>query len=218
MRPHQRWSPEERRTLIRLTTPFKIQLYLDTLRYNITDRTHSPRAALQHREAHCFDGALLAAAALELHGEPPLLIDLRSNGFDDDDHVLAVFRRHGCWGAIGKSNYTGCRYRDPVFRSLRELAMSYFPIYHNLRGQKTLRDYSAPLDLRRVHDLDWRWSDEDLTPLGERLEAKRHYPLISRRTERELVPVDDQTFEAETIRLDRRGAFKVRGGRLRVTL
>lgn len=204
----QLWSSNERRFLAKLNTPFKIQTYLDQLRYNIDKVTRSPRYVIKAKRAHCFDGALFAAAALEFHGYPPLIMDLRSNG-QDDDHVLALFKVGNSWGAIGKSNYVGCRYRDPVYRSLRELAMSYFHIYFNLASVKTLREYSAAFHLSKITDIDWRTTEEDVTPLGYRLDDSRHYFLISKRQEKLLENTDPRTLKAETLGLDRRGAFKV---------
>jgi hypothetical protein len=207
------WTQTEKKFFRKLNSPFKIQLYLDSLPYNIDKITRTPRQVMKSGKAHCFDAAIFAAAVLQEHGHKPLLIDLRSN-HEDDDHVLAVFQQAGCWGAIGKSNYTGCRYRDPVFRSLRELAISYFVVYFNLAGVKTLREYSVPFDLRKVKDVDWRRGDCDLDFLSQRLDAIRHYDLISPRTEKLLAPADDRSFRAETLGLDPRGAFKVKGARI----
>ena len=207
------WTRAELKVFAKLSAPFKIQLFLDSLRYNLDEITRSPREVIRKRRAHCFDGAMFAAAALERIGFPPLILDLRANE-DDDDHVLAVFRQSGLWGAIGKSNYTSCRYRDPAFRTLRELSMSYFVDYFNLAGRKTLREYSVTFDLRRVRDIEWRTTGEDLDPLGMRLDSVRHFRLIPRAAERNLSPADDRSFKAETLGLDPRGAFKVRGSKL----
>lgn len=207
------WTTSERAILRRLNSPVAIQAYLDEIRYSIVDTTRSPRGVMTSRRAHCFDGALLAAAAIEFHGGRPRLIDLRAND-DDDDHILAIFERHGLYGAIGKSNYTGCRYRDPVFRTLRELAMSYFCVYFNLAGRKTLREYSALFDLTTVRDVDWRCSASDLSPLGDRIDAIRHFRLIPRRSERELALADERSFRAETLGLDKRGSMQVKGARI----
>lgn len=196
-----------------LKSPFKIQLFLDSLKYNIDDITQSPREVIKKGRAHCFDGAMFAAAALEMHGFPPLLIDLRANE-NDDDHVLAVFKQGGLWGAIGKSNYTGCRYVKCHIRTLRELAMSYFGIYFNLAGEKTLREYSGTFDLRQVKDIDWRTTASNLDPLGPRLDSIRHFHLIPHRSERCLAPADERCFKGETLGLDPRGAFKVKGAKL----
>lgn len=208
------WNKKEKAILGRLRTPEKIQQYLDELSYNITDKTRSPRGVIDTRQAHCFDGAMFAAAALEYHGEPPLLIDLRAND-QDDDHILAIFRRRGLIGAIGMSNYVSCRFRDPVHRTIRELAISYFNHYFNLQGIKTLREYSAIFDLRKVRDIDWRSSDDDLSSLGNRLDSIRHYRLFPSAVDRNLTEADDRLFEAETLGVDPRGAFKVDASRLR---
>ncbi|MBE0677378.1 MAG: hypothetical protein IH592_01305, partial [Bacteroidales bacterium] len=120
-----------------LNSPVKIQEFLDSIPYNTTKRTLSPLLVLKERMAHCMDGGLLAASALRQLGYPPLIVDLSAE--NDDDHIIAVFREGTCWGAIAKSNTTVLRFREPVYRSLRELAMSYFEMYYNLKGHKSLR-------------------------------------------------------------------------------
>ena len=207
------WSASERRLFKRLSSPFKIQLYIESLKYNTDGFTRSPREVMRLGRAHCFCGAFFGAAALEQLGYPPLVVDLRAN-HEDDDHVLAVFRRRGCWGAVAKSNYTGCRFREPVYRTLRELAMSYFNVYFNLAGKKTLREYSLPFDLRKLKDVNWRFTREDLSPLGARLDRVRHFRLLDRRAEKELSPADDRLYRAETLGLDPRGALPVKGARI----
>ena len=148
----QAWSRAERAALRRLSTPRRIQDLLDLFAYRTEDAPASPRRALAERRAHCLDGALLAAAALRFHGHPPLLLDLRA--VHDDDHVLAVFRVDGAWGAVAKSNFVGLRYREPIHRTLRELALSYFEPYYSMKRRRTLREYSSrPLDLRRFDRL-----------------------------------------------------------------
>ena len=207
------WLPPEHRFLKKLKTPAHIQAAVDTFVYNTDHKTRSPRGVLATRRAHCFDGAMFAAAAIEYHGGKPLLIDLRAND-DDDDHILAIFLRNGLYGAIAQSNYTSGRYRDPVFRTLRELVMSYFCTYFNLAGRKTLREYSGIFDLTKVRDIDWRFTAEDLSPLGDRIDSIRHYPCIPPQSERELSIADMRTFKAETLFLDKKGAFKVKGSLL----
>ncbi len=143
-------SAGEFRLLRSLSTPHKIQKYLDELAYNKErggETCRSPRRVIRDRTAHCFEGALLAAAALRVQGRPPWILDLES--VRDDDHVIAIYRDYECWGAIAKSNYSGLRFREPVYRSLRELVMSYFEDYFNLAGEKTLRAYSRPINLSR---------------------------------------------------------------------
>jgi hypothetical protein len=139
---------------------------------------------LRQRRAHCIEGAMLAACALWVHGEPPLLLDLRAER--DYDHVIAVFRRGGCWGAISKTNPAVLRWRDPVYRSLRELAMSYLHEYANRRSQKTLRSYAGPFDLRRFDPKDWVTNGKNCWKVGETLDALRHRPLLTKRQARRL--------------------------------
>ena len=207
------WTKPELSFFRKLSEPAKIQAYLDSLPYNVDDVTRSPREVLRAQTVHCFDGALFAAAALELLGFPPLIVDLQSSK-EDDDHILAVFKKRGHWGAVAKSNYTGCRYRDPVYRTLRELSLSYYDLYFKLAGKKTLRRYSRPYDLGKVHDIEWRTTSDNLDFLGARVDATRHYNLLSKELEGELSPADERSFRAAVLGLDVRGAHKVRGSRL----
>lgn len=166
--------------LKRLSTPGKIQDYLNALpaNFEIGGQTSlSVREVLRRRRAHCIEGAMLAACALWLHGEPPLLMDLRAER--DYDHVVTLFRRRGVWGAISKTNPPLLRWRDPVYRSLRELAMSYLHEYANKRGQKTLRSYSDPFDLRRLDPKIWVTNGKNCWKVGETLDALRHHPLLT---------------------------------------
>ena len=168
-----------RNLLRKLSTPEKIQKYLDDLPYNKEkdgETCRSPRLVMEHHTAHCFEGALFAAAALRANGRPPLILDLES--VRDDDHVIAVYRTNGCWGAIAKSNYAGLQFRSPVYRSLRELAMSYFEHYYNLKGEKTLRAYSQPVNLSRFDRIDWMNSAEPLWAIPEYLCEITHTPIF----------------------------------------
>ena len=131
---------------------------------------------------------MLAAAALWVHGEPPLLLDMRA--VRDFDHVVALFRRRGRWGAISKTNGATLRWRDPVYRSLRELAMSYLHEYCNRRDHKTLREYSRPFDLRVLRTADWVTAPKGAWAVAERLDALHHYRLLSPAEERALVRRD----------------------------
>jgi len=170
----------ESRALRALKTPERIQHFLDTeVGYNKEpdgDTIRSPRRVLRDKTAHCLEGALFAAAALRLNGEPPLLLDLEA--VRDDDHVLAVFRQHKCWGAIAKSNYAGLRFREPVYRTLRELVMSYFEHYFNPDREKTLRKYSRPVNLTRFDHINWMTSEEELWPIAEHLVEIPHTPIL----------------------------------------
>jgi len=195
--PLEDFNADERALFRRLKTPARIQAFLDELPYNLEPdgpTCRSPRMALRHQTAHCMEGALLAAAALRWLGHEPLLLDLEA--VRDDDHVLALFRIHGCWGAIAKSNYSGLRFREPVYRSLRELAMSYFEHYFNLQGEKTLRRYSRPVRLRRFDRIRWMTTEEEVWAIPEHLVAIPHYPLMTPTQQRALSRVDARLFAA----------------------
>src|SRR5438445_979601 len=175
----------------RLDTPSKIQQFLDGITYNLEsygDTFRSPRRVLRDRTANCIEGAVLAAAALRVQGDPPLIMDLTA--VRDEDHVIAVFRRRGLWGAIGTSKFTGLRYREPVYRTLRELAMSYFEHYYNLAGERTLRGHGRPVNLARFDGLHWMTAEHDLWPIAEHLERIPHVALLPGSAPRRLTPLD----------------------------
>src|SRR3954469_8413812 len=176
-------SPADYALLRRLDTPQKIQAFLLRLEQNFEldgDSCHTVREVLRTRRAHCIEGAMLAACALWVHGEPPLLLDMRA--VRDYDHVIAVFRRHGRWGAISKTNGIGLRWRDPVYRSLRELAISYFHEYCNRRDHKTLREFSVPYDLRRMDPEVWvAGRKKHAWDVPDALDSLRHFNLVDGR-------------------------------------
>jgi hypothetical protein len=191
--------------LRRLSTPEKIQDFLNALPANFEiggETCMSVREVLRRRRAHCIEGAMLAACALWVHGEPPLLLDLRA--VRDYDHVVALFRRDGCWGAISKTNPSVLRWRDPVYRSLRELAMSYLHEYANGRGQKTLRSYAGPFDLRRFTPELWVTNGTNCWDVGETLDEMRHTPLVTKRQSRALRPRDAMERKADALLEHRR--------------
>lgn len=187
-------SPQDLRTLRALKTPARIQKFVDSLTYQYADTAWSPRRALRERKGHCLEGALMAAAALRVNGYPPLIIDLEA--VRDDDHVVALYREHGLWGGIAKSNFAGLRFRAPVYRTLRELALSYFEHYYNLRGERTLRTYSRTIHLARLDRLHWMTSEEDVWFVADALIAARHYPLFPYKVARNLPRIDRRSFEA----------------------
>lgn len=171
--------------------PVRLQAFINAIPANLEpggDTCYTVREVLRLRRAHCIEAALVAACALWLSGEPPLLFDMRADR--DFDHVVALFRRGGLWGAISKSNHVALRGRDPVYRSVRELALSYFHEYHNTRGQKSLREYSRPFDLRRVAPRHWIAGDEGAWEIERRLDLSRHYRLFPAAQERYLTPID----------------------------
>ena len=168
--------------LKRLDTPQKIQTFLLSLKQNFEHDGESCRPVgevLKTRRAHCIEGAMLAAAAFWVHGEPPLILDMRAE--QDFDHVVALFKRNGRWGAISKTDGIGLRWRDPVYRSLRELAMSYFHEYYNGRAHKTLRAYSVPFDLRRIDPAVWVSGAKNAWAVAEALDEIRHFKLVQGR-------------------------------------
>lgn len=188
-----------------LRTPEDIQRFLDDTPYSSDPIYRCPQSVLRDRRAHCLDGALLAAWALRRLGDPPLIVDLRA--VRDDDHVITIFRRRGRIGAIAKSNVVGLRFREPVYRSLRELVMSYFELYYNTDGEKTLRSYSVPLDLRRFDALDWPTRDEAVDTIVARLDASRHHELLTKPMIAALSPVDERSYRAGLMGADPAGLY-----------
>jgi hypothetical protein len=187
-------SQQDMRTLRSLNTPVKIQKFVDSLTYQYADTAGSPKRVLRERKGHCLEGALLAAAALRVNGYPPLLMDLEA--VRDDDHVLAIYRERGLWGSIAKSNFAGLRFRAPVYRTLRELALSYFEHYYNLRGERTLRAYSIPVNLARLDSRHWMTDDEDVWSVTDLLIEARHFPLVPDKVARSLPLLDRRSFES----------------------
>jgi hypothetical protein len=180
-----------------LKTPAGVQRYLDELPYNLQYTARSPKSVLRTGTASCLEGGIFAAAALRVLGFPPLIFDLEAE--QDTDHVIAIFKVRGHWGAVAKSNFTGCRYREPVYRTLRELAMSYFNIYFNLRFERTLRTYSRPVNLARFDRRDWMTSDEQIWFIAEYLCEIPHLRLLTKAMEKNLTRVDPRTVRAEML-------------------
>lgn len=192
------FDARHRRTLRALRTPARIQKFLDEeLGYNLEPdgvTCHSPRTVLEKGVAHCMEGAMFAALALRLLGHPPLLVDLEA--VRDTDHVLAVYRVHGHWGAVAKSDYSGLRSREPVYRTIRELAMSYFEHYFNPAGEKTLRAYSRPVNLRQFDRHAWMTSEEDVWVVPNYLCGIRHTQILTPAMLRKLAPMDKRLYAA----------------------
>jgi hypothetical protein len=183
-------SGTEAKIFRKLGSPRKIQDFIDSLAINmeLDARTYmSPRRVLATGQAHCVEGALLAAAALAYHGQRPLLLDFQA-AYDDEDHVVALFRQNGYWGAISKTNHPGLRYRDPIHQSLRGLAASYFHEYYLWDGRKSLRFYSKPFDLARYRPESWVTANADLDWLVHALDASAHSPIIPKGNLRKLRP------------------------------
>jgi len=190
-------SSAELRTLGALKTPVGVQRLLDAMPYHLAPTAWSPRLVLRERTAHCLEGAIFAAAALRVLGFAPLVLDMEAD--NDTDHVLAVFKVRGHWGAVAKSNFTGCRYREPVYRTLRELALSYFHIYFNLRGERTLRRYSRPVNLTRFDRDDWMTSEKDIWFIPNHLCDIPHKSLLTPSQVKDLTRVDPRTIQGEIV-------------------
>jgi hypothetical protein len=188
-------TPREVSFLRRLSPPWRIQRFLDGCAYDVKGKgCRSPRRVLRERRVQCMDGALFAAAALRVQGYPPLIVDLEA--VQDDDHVLAVFRRRGLWGAVARSNYSGLRYREPVHGTLRSLVLSYFEWYHNLRRQKTLRRFSRPVNLARFDRRGWMTAEDDLWDIPRYLVEVKHEAVLPFVAIKELGAVDRRVFAA----------------------
>lgn len=184
--------------LRKLTSPARIQRFLDEeIGYNLEpngDTCYSPQLVLKKRVAHCMEGALLAAAALRRLGYPPLIVDLEA--VRDSDHVLTVYKLNHHWGAIAKSDYSGLRSREPVYRTIRELVISYFEHYYNPRGEKTLRAYSRPVNLRRFDHLSWETSEKEVWEIPSYLCEVTHTPLLNSTLENSLARMDQRLYRA----------------------
>jgi len=185
------FTARELRTLRSLRTPAGIQKFIDGLEYHLAGTAWSPRLVLRERTCHCLEGAIFAAAALRVIGFPALVIDFEA--VNDTDHVVAVFQIDGHWGALAQSNYSGCRYREPVYRSLRELAMSYFEDYFNLRCERTMRTYSKPVNLARFDSRHWMTTEKPIWFIPEYLVDIPHIKLLTPRMIKRLSRVDERS-------------------------
>ncbi|MFA6297108.1 MAG: hypothetical protein WC629_00940 [Candidatus Paceibacterota bacterium] len=176
------------RQLKKLSTPQKIQDFLDTLPFNFEkggDTYMSPKRVLKENKAHCIEGAMLAATALWMHGEQPLLLDLKAHP-GDMDHVVALYKQNGYWGAISKTNHAVLRFRDPIYKTVRELALSYFHEYFlNTTGKKTLRGYSKPLNLKKFGK-EWITTEKDLWIIADALDNTKHFPFIPEKNKKSI--------------------------------
>lgn len=175
-------TKEEEKILRKLNTPGKIQDFLNKLPMNFEEKGEtcmSPRRVLRERKAHCIEGAMLAALALRINGKAPLVVDMKANK-DDFDHVIAVFKKDGKWGAISKTNHSVLRYREPVYNSVRELVMSYFHEYTDKKGRKTLRSFSVPVDLSIFDKKNWTTEEKDLWEIHDYLDKVKHFNILNR--------------------------------------
>ena len=200
------WTTEEKEFLNGFKDPWSIQIFLDSIEYNPAYECKSPRWVIRKRSAHCFEGALFAAAVLDFLGYKPLIVDMKA--FNDDDHVIAVFREEGYWGAVAKSNFTSLRFREPVYRSLRELIMSYFDFFFNIYGEKSLRSYSLPFNLSSLNNRNWAITDDDLEYIGDKIESLHHFPVVSENMIKKLNIASDSMLRAGMLGSVEEGLFK----------
>jgi hypothetical protein len=190
-----------------LSTPFRIQEFLDSIPYTAEDRYRCPLNVLRDKKAHCFDGGIFAAAALAKLGHPPLLVFLTSRR--DDEHLLTIYKRFRHWGAISKSNYAGLRFREPVYRTLRELVLSYFEPFFNIYGEKSLRGYTIPpLNLDSMVHINWLIHDEAIDVIADRLDRRRVVRLLTRGQAANLSPVDRRSYRAHLLGANRAGLYR----------
>jgi hypothetical protein len=204
---HQVLKGSEREFLETLTTPIKIQAFLDELPYSTEHIYRCPLRVLRDRVAHCFDGALFAAAALRRLGYPPLILEMVPND-RDDDHLIAIYRMDEYWGAVAKSNFTGLRFREPIYRNLRELVLSYFEQYYNVAREKTLRSYTLPLNLKAFDKFNWMTRDESLERIAKKLDRIRKIPILTPSLISKLSLVDERSYEAGLFGANERGLFR----------
>jgi hypothetical protein len=203
----------EARRISELTTPFKIQSFLDAIEYSDEVRYRCPLTVVRDMMGHCFDGAVFAAAMLKRIGHRPLILDILPND-NDDDHILALYKVDGHWGAVAKSNYTGLRFRESVHRTVRELIMTYFEVFFNAVGEKTMRAYTRPLNLNEFDKLDWETCDDAMDVIGERLDEIQKFKPVTRAMIRRLSFADDRSVNAGLMGAKASGLFKaVKPGR-----
>lgn len=198
------WTAAELRSIRRLTTPYRIQEFLDRAGYSAESRYRCPREVLKDSKAHCFDGAVFAAAMLRRIGYDPLIVDMQA--VRDDDHVIAVFIKNGRFGAVAKSNFAGLRYREPLYRDVRELVMSYFESFYNTAREKTLRQFTAPLDLSAYPGFEF--SEERMEEIGLKLSYLPVTKLMTPGQIRALLPVDDRSYKAGLLGSVKAGLYK----------
>jgi hypothetical protein len=198
-------NKKQQKLVSSLTSPLAIQQFLDTIPYSSEDIYRCPLRVLRDNVGHCFDGALFAAAMLRRLGYPPLIVYMFAER--DDDHLLAVYQRNGYWGTVAKSNCVGLRYREPIYRSLRELVMSYFDDYFNIEGEKSLRGYTVPIDLAQYDHLNWMTTDPGLDTIAEELDQRRKFKVLTKDMVAHLAPVDKRSYDAGFMGSDWAGLY-----------
>jgi hypothetical protein len=204
-------QPEEIEFLRGLSTPYQIQAFLDSVQYPAGERNRSVLQVLRERQAHCLDGGLFAAAALSWIGYPAVILDILPELGTDDDHILALYRVNGGWGAVAKSNFVGLRLREPVYRTLRELVLSYFESYFNLDGMKTMRAYTRPIRCSRWDKLHWLVDPNGVDVIEKELKGMKSTPIITAQMAAGLNTADPITMKAGLAVVNREGLYKPKG-------
>jgi len=202
-------DPEELALYRSLDSPAAVQAFLDETVYSADDFYRCPLRVLRERTANCLDGAFFAAACLRQAGYSPLVVDLLPEPGTDDDHLITVYKLHGLWGAVAKSNFAGLRYREPIYRTVRELVLSYFEQYFNVAGMKTLRAYTRPVNLARWDKTGWMYRDEGMDVIEQALYHVRQVPLFSPEVIAGFIEVDPRTLKAGLDGANEAGLFKV---------
>jgi hypothetical protein len=201
-------SEEERSSYLGLNSPYQIQQFLDNLPYIGEKLNRPPLRVLRDRQCHCQDGAIFAALALRNLGFPSILVDLVPDPDLDEDHTLAIYKVNKKYGAIAKSNFVGLRFREPVYHSLRELAMSYFEVFYNINGEKTLRGYTLPLNLSIFDRYEWATQQGGIDRIVDRFCKRKSLPLIDESIIPVLSRVDRRSYEAGMLGSDFDGLYK----------
>lgn len=201
---------ELRDALLSIKHPLQIQELLDSIPYIGEDLNRTPQRVLMDWQCHCLDGGMLAALLLRHLGYAPLLVDLIPAPDVDDDHVLAVFKVNGLWGSVAKSNFTGLRYRDPLYRSLRELAMSYYESFFNIQGQKTLRGYSRAFNLSHYDNHAWMTDQAGSAKVVEIFYARKWIPLFPNSQLEWVSDLDKRSYENGFMGVNREELFKLK--------
>jgi len=211
---NQTLSKTERKLMAELNHPSRIQAFLDGLAYSTEEVYRCPLRVLRERIAHCFDGALFAAAALRRIGFPPLILEMLPND-RDDDHMVAIYKSNGYWGAIAKSNFVGLRFREPIYRTLRELVMSYFEQFYNVEREKTLRSYTLPLNLKAFDQLGWMTKHDSLGRIAHRLDRIRKVPVLTQPMISNLSLVDERSYRAGLLEANEAGLYRPTSKKMR---
>src|SRR5450759_450971 len=201
-------TAEQREIILGLTTPALIQAFLDSIPYAPEYTNRCPLRVMQDRRAHCLDGALFAAAVMRQIGFPPRVLAMFPEPGMDDDNLVAMYRINGAYGAVAQSNFVGLRFREAVYRSLRELVLSYFEGFYNVDKIKTLRNYTAPCNLASFDRLNWTISDAGADAIERALPSLRRYPVLTSEMPARLSKVDDLTYQAGLLGADDAGLYR----------